>query len=343
MSALLAVQQPTPSPDAPLRRVRRRVEGAERDETSFVADVFAPDAADALGSRFQLVRELGRGGMGVVVLARDVGLQRVVALKLQHPILAACPRARERFRREARIQAQLDHPGIVAVHASGEASVRGRPVPWFAMAYVPGESLGERLQRERTLPSATVRRLLLALLDALTHAHGEGVVHRDLKPENVLLARDGRVLLTDFGVAARPSHDDPRRNAADVGTPLWMAPEQFAGEHAIDGRTDLYALGALGFAMLAGRPPFAGPSARAVAVAHLMGDAPALATLVPRAPRAMVAALQRCLAKDPTDRWPDAAALRAALADGALAPLLAPLRRLRAARSRARVQRGAEL
>jgi serine/threonine-protein kinase len=339
MSALLALSQSTPSPDVPPRRVLRRVE-SERSEAAFVADVFAPDA---LGARFQLVRELGRGGMGVVVLARDTGLQRVVAIKLQHPTLAACPRARERFRREARIQAQLEHPRIVAVHASGEATVRGRPVPWFAMAYVPGESLAERLQREGTLSAAETRRILLALLDALTHAHGEGVVHRDLKPENVLLARDGRVVLTDFGVAARPSHDDPRRNAADVGTPLWMAPEQFAGEHAIDGRTDLYAIGALGFAMLAGRPPFAGPSARAVAVAHLLGDAPSLAALAPRAPRAMVAALQRCLAKDPTDRWPDAAVLRVALADGAFAPLLAPLRRVRTALRRARLRRDAEL
>jgi serine/threonine protein kinase len=340
MSALLAVPQPTPSPDAPVRRVRRRGQAAERGESSFLADVFAPEA---LGARFQLVRELGRGGMGVVVLARDVGLQRVVAIKLQHPMLAACARARERFRREARIQAQLEHPGIVAVHASGEATVRGRPVPWFAMAYVPGESLAERLQREGRLPAGEVRRILLALLDALTHAHGEGVVHRDLKPENVLLARDGRVVLTDFGVAARPSHDDPRRNAADVGTPLWMAPEQFAGEHAIDGRTDLYALGALGFAMLAGRPPFGGPSARAVAVAHLMGDAPSLAALAPLAPRAMTAALQRCLAKDPVDRWENAAALRVALTDGALAWLLAPLRRARAAMGRARARRDTEL
>lgn len=345
MSASLAIPQPSATSGEPSRPVGRvaarradRARPGAADGSAFLADVFAPDA---MGDRFQLVRELGRGGMGVVVLARDLALHRVVALKLQHPLLAASPRARERFRREARFQAQLDHPGIVAVHAAGEATVRGRPVPWFAMAYVPGESLAERLAREGTLPPAEVRRVLLALLDALAHAHDAGVVHRDLKPENVLLARDGRVLLTDFGVAARPSHDDPRRNAADVGTPLWMAPEQFAGEHAIDGRTDLYALGALGFAMLAGRPPFGGPSARAVAVAHLMGDAPSLAALAPGAPRALVAALQRCLAKDPAGRWPDAATLRTALADGALAPLLTPLRHALARLRRARAGQAA--
>jgi serine/threonine-protein kinase len=307
----------TPTGSRPLREARRTATVRERtpalDGDVLLAELFAPDAPDSLGERFQFVRELGRGGMGVVVLARDMALHRVVALKLQHPLLAACPRARERFRREARMQAQLEHPGIVAVHAAGEASVRGRPVPWFAMAYVPGESLADRLRREGMLPAAEVRRILRALLDALMHAHADGIVHRDLKPENVLLARDGRVLLTDFGVAARPSHDDPRRTVADAGTPLWMAPEQFAGEHAIDGRTDLYALGALGYAMLVGAPPFAGPSARAVAVAHLMNDTPSLAARAPHAPRALAAALQRCLAKDPAARWANAEALRDAL------------------------------
>jgi serine/threonine-protein kinase len=302
-----------------------------------------PEAAfaqEALGERFQFVRELGRGGMGVVVLARDLELHRVVALKLQHPLLALDPRARERFRREARIQAQLDHPGIVAVHGAGEVWLEGRALPWFAMAYVAGESLAERMQREGALPPAEVRRVLLALLDALSAAHAQGVVHRDLKPENVLLARDGRVLLTDFGVAARPSHDDPRRSAADAGTPLWMAPEQFAGEHAIDGRTDLYALGALGFAMLAGRPPFQGPSARAIAVARLTTEAPPLAEWAPHAPRALAATLQRCLARDPAERWADAAALRDALAAGPVDRFLRPLREALARRARARRARG---
>ena len=285
---------------------------AARD-AAWRAAAFAPDA---LGDRFQPVRELGRGGMGVVMLARDRSLHRTVALKLLHPGLAMSAAARARFRREARTQAQLAHPGIVAVHALGEERLAdGRTLAWFAMPYVRGESLAARLRREGALPAAEVRRILGALCDALAHAHGEGVVHRDLKPENVLLeAGTGRVLLTDFGIAARPSHDDPRHGAADVGTPLYMAPEQFAGEHAIDGRTDLYALGAVGYLMLSGRAPFAGPSTRALAVARLVGPPPALVPLAPRAPAALVAAIERCLAPERGDRWPGAAAMHAALA-----------------------------
>ena len=170
MSALPIPSLSVVPTDAPLRRTGRgtRASADAGPDAWFLDAVFAPEG---LGTRFQLVRELGRGGMGIVVLARDVALHRVVALKLQHPTLAACPRARERFRREARIQAQLDHPGIVAVHASSEVAVRGRAVPWFAMAYVPGESLAERLARAGTLPADEARRVLLALLDALMHAH----------------------------------------------------------------------------------------------------------------------------------------------------------------------------
>jgi serine/threonine-protein kinase len=280
--------------------------------------IAAAFAGTQLGERYQPVRELGRGGMGVVLLARDRVLHRTVALKLLHPTLALSPKARERFRREARIQAQLAHPGIVAVHGFGEERLPdGRHLAHLVMTHVAGESLAERMTREGRLPAAEVRTVLLALLEALEHAHGEGIVHRDLKPENVLLTRtaDGatRVVLTDFGVAARPSHDDPRHGAADVGTPLWMAPEQFAGDHAVDGRTDLHALGAMAYAMLAGRPPFTGASARALAVAR-MTEAPApLAPLAPDAPESLVAAVERCLAADREDRWPSARVLRDAL------------------------------
>jgi serine/threonine-protein kinase len=231
-------------------------------------------------------------------------------------MLAATARGRERFRREARLQAQLTHPGIVAVHACDELRLAdGRHVAWFAMPFVAGESLAERLRRDGALPAHEVRRVLLALLDALAYAHAEGVVHRDLKPENVLLEHGtGRVLLTDFGVAARPSHDDPRAGAADVGTPLYMAPEQFAGEHAVDGRTDLYALGAVAYLMLAGRAPFAGASARALAVARFVGTPTPLGPLAPLAPRALVAAIERCLAPDRAERWASAHELAEALA-----------------------------
>jgi serine/threonine-protein kinase len=157
-----------------------------------------------------------------------------------------------------------------------------------------------------------------ALAEALAHAHAHGVVHRDLKPENVLLARPGApaaggVLLTDFGVAARPSHDDPRAADHSAGTPRYMAPEQFAGDHAVDPRSDMYALGALGYHLLAGRPPFDGRHAGALAVQHCTAPLPPLGPLAPYAPAPLVAAIERCLAKDPGARWPNAGALAAAL------------------------------
>jgi serine/threonine-protein kinase len=156
----------------------------------------------------------------------------------------------------------------------------------------------------------------------LAFAHGRGVVHRDLKPENVLLEHGtGRALLTDFGVAALPSHDDPRTADHGAGTPRYMAPEQVAGEHAVDGRTDLYALGAMGVAMLTGRRPYADHATAAVAAAHLAAPVPDLAALAPGAPRDLCRALARCLAKDPAERWPSAAAFGAALGGGRWAAL----------------------
>ncbi len=281
----------------------------------WIARAFAPAA---LGDAYQLVRVLGRGGMGVVVLARERALHRAVAVKFVRPSLAGSPRAVERFGREARIQAQLEHPGIVPLYASGDvrvADVGAAPLPYLVMRYVAGESLAERIARRAgPLPAAEARDLLGQLAAVLAFAHGRGVVHRDLKPENVLLEREsGRALLTDFGVAALPSHDDPRTADHSAGTPRWMAPEQVAGEHAVDGRTDLYALGALGLAMLTGRRPFADHATAAVAAAHLTAPAPDVSALAPDAPRDLCRALARCLAKDPAERWPNAAAFGAAL------------------------------
>jgi serine/threonine-protein kinase len=295
------------------------------DDARWLAAAFAPAA---LGGRYQAVRELGRGSTGVVVLARERLLHRVVALKLLRPELAAVPAAGERFRREARILAQLaPHPGVVACLGYDELSTDAGPLAVLAMAYAPGETLAERLAARGRLPWAEAARVLVALAATLAHAHRHGVVHRDLKPENVLLAVDalpdagegaaaapaGRVLLTDFGVAARPAHDDPRGADHSAGTPLYMAPEQFAGEHAADPRSDVYALGALGYALLSGAPPFAGRSAGALAVQHMVRTVPPLAERAPGAPAALVAAVERCLAKEPDARWATAAELGAAL------------------------------
>jgi serine/threonine-protein kinase len=256
-------------------------------------------AEPPLAAQYQLVRPLGRGGMGTVWLARDLQLHRVVALKVLHRWLAEQPDERARFRREARVMARLVHESIVPVHTFGEAGA----VLFFTMRHVDGESLAERLRREGRLDPAAARRVLGELARALDYAHGEGVVHRDLKPENVMLDREtGRALLTDFGVAAMPSHDAPE-GGLTVGTPHYMSPEQLLGEHAIDGRSDLYALGALGFMLLTGRPPFRGQSFRELSARHVAQPTPSLAAAAPHVPRTMVEAIERCLAKDPAERW----------------------------------------
>jgi serine/threonine-protein kinase len=299
MSALLSL--PTPLADA------------DADQTPWLRDVYA---ADALGAQYQLVRELGRGGMGVVVLARDLALHRVVAIKLMRPELAAMDEERTRFQREARLMARLTHPGIVPVHAFGEVVLGGDRIPYFVMRHVDGESLAERLRRDGRLEAVEVRRILRELALTLDYAHREGVVHRDLKPENVLLERSGRALLTDFGVASLSSHDAQPMPGFSVGTPQYMSPEQLVGEHAIDGRSDLYALGVLGFTLLTGRPPFGGRTLRELSARHLLQRVPELARLAPRAPTALVAAIERCLAKDPEARWRSGHELHDALERG---------------------------
>ena len=306
MSALLSLPIPLDDADGEADRAALR-------------DVFA---ADALGAQYQLVRELGRGGMGVVVLARDLALHRVVAIKLMRRELALMEDERTRFQREARLMARLTHPSIVPVHAFGEVTLDDERVPYFVMRHVDGESLAERLRREGTLKGSEVRRILGELALALDYAHHEGVVHRDLKPENVLLERSstgagGRVILTDFGVAALPSYDAQPMPGFSMGTPQYMSPEQLVGEHAIDRRSDLYALGVLGFTLLTGRPPFGGRTLRELSARHLLQRVPALARLAPDAPASLVAVIERWLAKDPAARFDGGRELHDALERGA--------------------------
>ena len=253
-----------------------------------------------LGAQFQVVRLLGRGGMGAVYLARDVALHRVVAIKVLRSDGLSLDNAREAFRREARMSAQLVHPNIVPVFGFGETA----HFAYMVMQYVDGESLATRLERERRLPPAEVRRILAELALALDYAHAEGVVHRDLKPENVLLTRSGRVMLADFGVARRRSWDPAPSDAGRVfGTPHFMSPEQAAGEVDVDGRSDLYGLGVLGYLMLTGELPFDGRSFTEIAAKHLTGPVPRIRAIVRRAPADLVAIIERCLAKDSAKRW----------------------------------------
>jgi len=278
-----------------------------------------------LAARYQVDRELGRGGMGVVYLARDLALDRLVALKVLPPALAVAADVRERFLREARTAAQLSHPNIVPIHHA--EAVEG--IAYFAMGYVDGESLGDRLRARGTLPVAEAVRYLREAAWALAYAHARGVIHRDVKPENLLLERGtGRVLVTDFGIARDATRaDNLTRTGHVLGTVHYMSPEQVAGE-PLDGRSDLYALGVVGYQLLSGRLPFDGEVATAVLVAHATRPAPSLASVAPDVPRAVAAVIDRCLAKDPEARPATgealADALGAALAQAEVAAGSAP-------------------
>jgi serine/threonine-protein kinase len=271
-----------------------------------------------LGAQFQVVREIGRGGMGVVFLARDIALHRLVAIKVLRYEFTSSDEHRERFRREARLTARLSHPNIVPVHTFGEvgADAGDAPLVYIVMKYVHGESLAERMRREQRLPAAEVQRVLRDLALALDSAHRDGVIHRDLKPENILIERGtGRAMLTDFGVALVRSLDPLRDEVSLVfGTPHYMSPEQAVGELVLDGRSDLYSLGVLGYYMLSGRLPFDAPTFEALAAKHI-GQAPApLRSLVPNAPASLTETIERALAKERDLRWKDGRTLADALA-----------------------------
>ena len=281
--------------------------GAARRGESLPAGVRLPSGD---GNHYQIVREVGRGAAGTVYLARDVALHRTVALKVLPAPRHADADSAERFRREARMAAQLSHPNIVPLYAFGESA----ELLYIVMPFVDGGSLADRMNGEPRLPAAEVRRILADLALALDHAHRRGVVHRDVKPENVLLdAESGRAMLVDFGVATRRWWDvapgDARRA---FGTPAFMAPEQALGEPNVDGRSDVYAIGVLGYAMLSGQVPFAGDPVT-ITARQLRGEARPLAAAAPDAPAALVETIERCLAADAEARWPSARALHDAL------------------------------
>ena len=252
-----------------------------------------------VAGRYSLERELGRGGMGIVFLARDVALDRPVAIKLLPPALAVMPDLHERFLREARTAAKLAHPNIVPIHAVEEHG----DIVFFVMAFVDGESLGQRVRRAGPLAPSTVIRAVQEVAWALAYAHGRGVIHRDIKPDNILLEKgSGRVLVTDFGIARVADATGATARGEILGTAHYMAPEQASGEPA-DGRSDLYSLGVTAFFALTGTLPFDGPTLPAVLAQAVTKPAPGVATRRDGLPPGLAESVDRCLAKMPADRF----------------------------------------
>ena len=278
------------------------------------------DLQAALAGEYSLQRELGRGGMGVVYLARDVQLDRDVAIKVLPTHLAHTATARERFVREARTAAGLSHPHIVPIHRVGEASspaandAAGTRFVFFVMSYVEGETLGERLRTRGPLPPADATRVLREVAWALAYAHGRGIVHRDVKPDNIMLeAGTGRALVTDFGIAHGGGDPGPVTDPGKItGTAHFMSPEQAANE-PVDGRSDIYALGVVGYLAVSGRLPFESPNLPALLVRQATEAPPSVMRAAPGLPPALGAAIDRCLARQPAGRFADGEALAAAL------------------------------
>jgi eukaryotic-like serine/threonine-protein kinase len=275
---------------------------------------------EGLAGRYEIEREIGRGGMATVYIARDVNHQRPIALKVLHPELAESL-GTERFQREIRVAAGLQHPHILSVHDSGSTD----GYLWFTMPFVEGESLRDRLSRERQMPVADAVRIAREVALALDYAHRHGVIHRDIKPENILLI-DGQAIVADFGIARALGGADQALTGTGtiIGTPAYMSPEQAAGDRAIDGRTDIYSLGCMLYEMLAGEPPFTGPSTQAI-IARLMTESPRpLTTTRATVSRQLAGAVEHAMSKSPADRPATAADFARLLESTATLPVATP-------------------
>ena len=268
-------------------------------------------AAAALSRQYRIEDEIGRGGMSVVFRARDLRLERDVAIKVLPPELAHDQAVGSRFTREAQTSAQLSHAHIVPIHDVGERD----GIAYFVMALVGGGNLAQRLEHQPLRSIDEVRRLLCETSDALAYAHLHGVIHRDIKPDNILIdAASGRAMVTDFGIArAMEGGTRLTQTGVAVGTPTYMSPEQAVGERAIDGRSDIYSLGVVGYQMLTGRVPFQASNSMALLLKHVSERPTPIAELRPEAPKQLCDAIERALRKAPEDRFPTASAFREAL------------------------------
>src|SRR5213596_2424048 len=262
----------------------------------------------ALGDDYELLDEIGSGGFGRVFRARDLGLEREVAIKVLHPSLTADLGVVERFRREAQLAAKLRHPNVVSIY-----DIMGRAgLTWYTMEYVPGSSLAQVVHRHGTFSLEQTERLLDEALSALEHAHGLGLVHRDLKPENMLIEPDGRLRITDFGLALALRGDRFGGATSRSGTPQFAAPEQLLGEK-VDQRADLYSLGAVAYFGLLGRPPFEGATPEAILARQTTDQLPPLHESRPDVSRDLETVLRRAVTSDPAGRYQSAREFREAL------------------------------
>ena len=283
-----------------------------------MSDSLTERVVAALGHQYDVESEIGRGGMSVVYRARDIRLNRTVAIKVLPPELAYDPAIRTRFTREAQTSARLSHAHIVPIYDVGERE----GIAYFVMTLVTGGNLAALLAREPRQPIEEVRRLLCEIADALSYAHLRGVIHRDIKPDNILLDADtGRAIVTDFGIA-RAIEAGTRLTITGnaLGTPGYMSPEQAVGEREVDGRSDIYSLGVLAYQMVTGRLPFTGGNTMALLLKHVNERPQPIVEVRPETPRGLRDAIERALMKAPEDRWPTAASMRQALLSDEPAP-----------------------
>jgi serine/threonine-protein kinase len=279
----------------------------------------------ALSSSYEIGAELGRGGMGIVYRAKDRRLKRPVAIKVLPPELAYRSEIRTRFLREAETAAQLSHPNIVPIYSVDEKD----GIVYFVMACVDGVNLARKLHDQGRLPVAETKRILREVGEALSYAHGRGVIHRDIKPDNILLDSDtGRAMVTDFGIARAVQEGDARLTATGVaiGTPAFMSPEQAAGDKEIDGRSDLYSLGVVAYQMLTGELPFAAASTASMLMKHLTERATPVEHKRPEVPPDFAATVMTLLEKEPERRFPSASSFVLMLDTSSTAPYTPPVR-----------------
>jgi serine/threonine protein kinase len=308
----------SPEPQARYFTATEMLEDFVSDAGTFHAPAAAPDVTEsgferrlrrALGDDYELLETIGVGGFGRVYRARDLGLERDVAIKVLHPTLTADPAVMERFRREAQLAARLRHPNIVSIYDIGSRA----GLSWYTMEFVPGASLAQLVQVHGPLSIEQTERLLAEALSALEHSHSLGLVHRDVKPENMLIEPEGRLRITDFGLALALRAGARFAGATSrSGTPQFAAPEQLLGER-VDQRADLYSLGAVAYFALLGTPPFTGTTPEQILARQTADELPALRSSRRGVSREFEDVLRRALRSDPNERFHSAGAFRAAL------------------------------